>query len=270
MARETLLPKYPSLQPSHLSVTIIEGSERLVPAARPEHSDYVRRFLEHRGIRLELGARVTRVEDKLVHLADGRTHAGFTILWTAGVTPPDLVRVLPLAFHKDGRVLVDANLRAMTPAGTALENVYVIGDCAASVRADGRMQPQLSQTAIAMGGHVGETLVRHANGQPARAFDFHDKGYIISLGKHSSVLELFGVPLSGKLAWLLWAGAYLVKMVGFRKQIEVGLDHLTHVFFEHDTSQILARRSVLSDSELDLSLAAPPHPGAPAGADRPS
>jgi hypothetical protein len=43
-------------------------------------------------------------------------------------------------------------------------------------------------------------------------------------------------------------------MVGLRKQIEVGLDHLTHLFFEHDISQIMNRRAVLSDEELNLPL----------------
>jgi NADH dehydrogenase FAD-containing subunit len=112
-----------------------------------------------------------------------------------------------------------------------------------------------------MGAHVGETLVRAAHGRPPRPFRFEDAGYIISLGQHSSVLEIFGVPLSGRLAWLAWAAAYLFKMVGLRKQIEVGLDHLTHLFFQHDTSQILARRAVLSDDELDLSLRADPTAG---------
>jgi hypothetical protein len=37
----------------------------------------------------------------------------------------------------------------------------------------------------------------------------------------------------------------------------VGLDHLTHLLFEHDSSQILNRRQVLSDEELNLSLAPP-------------
>ena len=254
MARETLLPRYPSLSTSHLSVSIVEGNAALVPTARPEHSEYVRRFLEHRGIRLELGARVTRVEEKRVHLGDGRTLEGFTLIWTAGVAPPSLVRSLPLQKHKDGRVMVDEFLHALGPDGTPLENVFVIGDCAASLREDGQMQPQLSQTAIAMGAHVGRSLTRIARGQPLESFRFKDVGYIISLGKHSSVLELFGLPLSGKLAWLLWAAAYLVKMVGVRKQIEVGLDHLTHLVFEHDTSQILNRRAVLSDDELNLSL----------------
>jgi hypothetical protein len=53
--------------------------------------------------------------------------------------------------------------------------------------------------------------------------------------------------------------------MGIRKQLEVGIDHLTHLLFEHDSSQILARRQVLSDEELNLSLAgsapaAPPPP----------
>lgn len=254
MARDTLLPKYPSLQPRHLSVTILEGGERVVPSARPEHSAYVLRFLERRGVHVRLRARVTRVDPKRVHLSDGSTIYGFTILWTAGVRPPDLVQSLPLARARDGRILVDDYLRARSASGDPIEDLYVIGDCAASTRADGRLQPALSQTAIAMGTRVGDNLVRQARGLERKPFRFHDAGYIISLGKHSSVLELFGVPLSGKLAWLAWAGAYLVKMVGFRKQIEVGIDHITRLFFEHDTSQILNRRYVLSDEELNLSL----------------
>ncbi|HTQ47338.1 MAG TPA: FAD-dependent oxidoreductase, partial [Polyangiaceae bacterium] len=254
MARETLLPRYASLHASHLSVRVLEGADRLVPAARPEHSAYIRRHLERRGVEIELGARAVRVEPRRVHVEDGRTFEAFTIVWTAGVRPPDLVRSLPLAHARDGRVRVDPYLRALGEDGRAREDVFVIGDCAASERPDGALQPQLSQTAIAMGTHVGETLVREARGLPARPFRFHDAGYIISLGKHSSVLELFGIPLSGRLAWLAWAAAYLIKMVGLRKQIEVGLDHLTHLVFEHDTSQILARRAVLGDDEIDLAL----------------
>lgn len=265
MARDTLMPRYPSLSKSHLSVTIVEGGSRLVPSARPEHSEYVARFLARRGVRAELGARVTRVEPHAVQLADGRRLESFTTLWSAGVTPPPLVRDLPVQQHPDGRILVDDQLRALRPDGRPFEDVYVIGDCAASRRADGAMQPQLSQTAIAMGGYVGRTLVRRAERRPATPFSFRDVGYIISLGKHSSVLDLFGVPLSGKLAWLAWAGAYLIKMVGVRKQFEVGIDHLTHLLFEHDTSQILNRRAVLADDELDLALGDEPEVPAAAG-----
>ncbi|MCC6349853.1 MAG: FAD-dependent oxidoreductase [Candidatus Eisenbacteria bacterium] len=256
MTRETLLPKYSSLSVAHLSVTVIEGGERIVSAARPSHSAYVRHFLETRGVRVETSARVTRVEPRRVHLADGRSFDGFTIVWTAGVCPPSLVQELPLQRHLDGRLIVDEHLHPLTPEGRPREDVFVIGDCAASPKPGGGMQPQLSQTAIAMGTFVGESLVRAAHGRPARKFHFKDAGYIISLGQHSSVLDLFGIPLSGRLAWLGWAAAYLFKMVGLRKQLEVGIDHLTHMIFQHDTSQILARRAVLTDDEMNLSLRA--------------
>ncbi len=274
MARDTLLPRYPSLLPADLTVTIVEGGERVVPSAKPEHSAYVHRFLERRGVRILLGAPARRVEANRIELADGGAVEAFTLLWTAGVCPPALVRDLPLRFHKDGRAVVDDRLRPLRADGTPCDDVYVLGDCAASLRPDGRMQPALSQTAVAMGTYLGDTLVRRASDKPAEPFRFHDAGYIISLGKHSSVVSLFGLSVSGRLAWLLWAGAYLVKMVGLRKQIEVGIDHLTHFFFDHDTSQILNRRAVLSDRELNLSLAATGQasdgtgvPGGTAGAD---
>jgi NADH dehydrogenase len=257
MARETLLPKYPNLRPSHLSVTVLEGGDRVVPSARPEHSAYVQRHLERRGVSVRLRAMVTRVEPKRIHLSGGAVVDAFTILWTAGVHPPEIVRELPVGRVPDGRVLVDDRLRALDAERRPVEDVYVLGDCAASLRPDGRYQPALSQTAVAMGSYLGRALVRRATGRTAEPFRFRDAGYIISLGQHSSVLELFGIPVSGRIAWLLWAAAYLIKMVGLRKQMEVGLDHLTHLVFEHDSSQILNRRAILSDEELNLSLGDP-------------
>jgi NADH:ubiquinone reductase (H+-translocating) len=158
---------------------------------------------------------------------------------------------------------VDLLLRALGPGGAPLDDVFVVGDCAAGDRGDGVPHPMLAQTAIHMGAHVGANLVRRARGRTPRPFAFRSTGYIISLGQKSSVVEVFGVPLSGRLAWLAWAFAYLVKMVGFRKQLEVGLDHLTHLVFVHDSSQILARRTVLGDDELELSLRAPEADGGP-------
>jgi NADH dehydrogenase len=257
MARETLLPKYGSLHRSDLTVTVLEAGQRVVGSARAEHSDYVLRFLERHGVAVRLGAVVTRVEPKRVHLADGTTVEGFTLVWTAGVQPPALVRELPLWRTEDGRIRVDDRLRALDPDRQPLDHVFVIGDCAAAEDGHGGHFPRLAQTAVATGRYLGDLLVRRATGQPEPPFRYHGKGYIISLGKHSSVVELMGVPFSGRLAWLLWAAYYLITMVGLRKQIEVGLDHLTHLLFEHDSSQILNRRQVLSDEELNLSLAPP-------------
>jgi NADH dehydrogenase len=254
MVTETLLPNYPSIHRSHVSVTVLEGSDRLVPSARPEHSLYIQRHLERRGVAVRLGTLVRAVEPKRVLLADGGAVNAFTILWTAGVCPPAVVRELSVQHIPDGRIQVDAHLRALSLDGRPLDHVRVIGDSAAFLQRDGRYQAPLAATAAKMGGYVGRALAREADNRSVDPFHLEPVGYIISLGKHSSVVNLFGVRFSGRLAWLVWAAAYLIKMVGIRKQIEVGLDHLTHVFFRHDSSQILARRAILSDEELNLSL----------------
>jgi NADH dehydrogenase len=254
MARETLLPEYPSLHASDLTVTLIEATDRLVRTARPAHAEYVLRFLERRGVRIERDAPVARVDAKRIRLVSGRTIEAFTILWTAGVCPPALVKELPLDHLPDGRVRVDEFFRAMSPEGVALDDVYVIGDSAGALKPDGTFHPRLAQTSVAMGSYLGDALVRRAEGRTVEPFRFHEPGYIISLGKHSSVVDLFGLQFSGRLAWLVWAASYLVKMVGFRKQLEVGLDHLTHLVFRHDSAQILNRRAILSDEEMNLSL----------------
>jgi len=207
---------------------------------------------------VRLNVPVTRVEEKRLWLADGSAVDAFTIVWTAGVRPPDLVRELPLLHIGDGRVRVDPRLRALDLDGRPREDVYVIGDCAAAESAAGTFHATLAQNAVKMGTAVGEDLVRRAEGRPPAPAHFSTAGYIISLGKHSSAVEMFGLAFVGRLAWLAWAGAYLVKMVGVRKQMEVFIDHVTHVFFEHDISQIHARRSILSDHELNLSLGGAP------------
>src|SRR5215510_8124569 len=115
MTRETLLPRYPSLQRSHITVTLIESGDRLVSTARPEHSTYVQRFLERRGVIVRLRSPVSRVEEKCVQFRDGGSLDSFTIVWTAGVCPPEMIRRLPTLHATDGRIRVDEYLRALDP-----------------------------------------------------------------------------------------------------------------------------------------------------------
>jgi NADH dehydrogenase len=120
MARDTLMPRYPSLRPPDLTLTILEGGERIVNNALPSHSEYVRRFLERRGVIVRTRALVEAVEPRMVRLAGGERLKAFTIVWTAGVTPPPLVRDLPAQHGRDGRVRVDEWLHALAPDGAPI------------------------------------------------------------------------------------------------------------------------------------------------------
>src|SRR5262249_41423968 len=155
---------------------VIEAGDRLVPTARPAHSAYVKRHLERRGVKLRLGAPAARVEAHGVGLKDGTWIDAFTMIWTAGVIPPPVVQDLPVLHERDGRVRGDEWLRALDADAPRIESVYVIGDGAASLRGDGKLQPALSQTAIARGVHVGAQLVGGEKGRKPPPFQFHDVG----------------------------------------------------------------------------------------------
>ena len=65
---------------------------------------------------------------------------------------------------------------------------------------------------------------------------------------------MLGIPVAGWIAFYLWALIYLVKMVGFRKQMEVAADMIKSLVVDHDTSQIHDRRRMLRVQDIDPRL----------------
>src|SRR6185503_11472445 len=136
---------------------------------------YVLRFLRRHGVDVRLQAQAVRVEPRCIHLAGGTSVEGFTIIWTAGVRPPQVVLDLPLLHAADGRIQTDDTFRALDLSGRPLDDVHVIGDCAAVSDGHGDYHPRLAQVAVGSGRRVGENLVRQARGEAPRPYTFHLK-----------------------------------------------------------------------------------------------
>src|SRR5262249_53497056 len=58
-------------------------------------------------------------------------------------------------------------------------------------------------------------------GGTPRVFDFKGLGKMGSLGHRSAVAEVFGVNVSGFLAWWLWRTIYLMKLPGWGRRLKV-------------------------------------------------
>lgn len=106
-----------------IAVTIVEREGNLLREAPPGAAARLRRYLERRGVGIELGREVERVSENRVFTARGALPADFTVLAT-GLRPPRLLAKLGLPLGKDGGLLVRPSLQAV-----GRDEVFGAGDC---------------------------------------------------------------------------------------------------------------------------------------------
>ena len=64
-------------------------------------------------------------------------------------------------------------------------------------------------------------LIAKAKGEELKPFAYTSRGSLASLGMSKAVAEVYGIKLSGFLAWLLWRGFYLSFLPGFATKVRV-------------------------------------------------
>jgi len=117
-----------------------------------------------------------------------------------------------------GRIKVNADL---TIPGHP--DIYVVGDLACALGADGKPLPGLAQVAIQGGAYAGNAIAAKARGNqtPAAPFTYFDKGSLAVIGRAKAVANVFGRHISGFPAWLVWAFVHLLYIVAFESRLVV-------------------------------------------------
>lgn len=247
MVRGTMQRLYPNIPASLVSVHLVDGSDRLLSSVKIEHSVVAEKHLRALGVNLVMHRQVKAVEAEHVTLDDGTRIPAHTLIWTTGIRGPQIEGGWPWALGRAGRIKVGPDCKVA-------DGVWAVGDAADCTDADGRTVPQTAQGAIQTGRVAATNLLAALGTGKATELRFKDYGYFVGLGKRSTVASLFGIPVSGWLAWYMWAGAYLLKVVGLRKQLEVFIDLFKGLFVTHDTSLIHDRRRMLRERDLDPTL----------------
>ena len=209
------LSQYRSLlRPDQLSLTLLEAADQLLPTSPQAVSTYARNMLVAHRVDVRLGAKVVRVTPKAVHLSDGGSAPADVIVWASGVQARKLASPLEGShLGKNGRIAVDAQLRAVRGDGRVLEGLYVMGDCAAAPIRDGGVVPATAQAAHQQAALLARSLARQLRGRPALGFRYRYKGTLVSLGEGSAVGDVLApsggaVRLSGLGAKLAYTGLY--------------------------------------------------------------
>ena len=262
---------YPSIDETDVKVTLIEASTEILNGFPQKLASFAKNKLVERGINVILDAGVTSFDGKEVLLKSGsksnkvllsdssqqKGHSQLveinsistrTLVWTAGVTPIDLIKESLFQTHK-GRILVNEYLQV-----PQFPEVFAIGDCSIFDPAlSMKPFPPTAQIAEAHAKIAANNLKELVRGGNMTKFDHSWKGQSAIIGKRTGIASFFGINISGFLAYLLWRNLYLSKIRSSDKKFRVWLDWTLDLFFKRDISRLkIIKKDIPRDyKELD-------------------
>jgi len=211
LARYTLARDFRRIDPRSARVILVEAGDRLLRAFPECLSAYAKRALERLGVEVLLnktvevrGGEGAFIGDMLIPCA--------TMIWAAGVKVPCLKDWLPVVTDRTGRVPVEPDLSVK-----GHPEVFVIGDAAAVTWKNGLTVPGIAPAAKQGGRYAADVVASAVRGRPKRApFRYRHQGNLATIGRHSAIVDLGGVKLTGWVAWWLWGLAHIYFLIGVR------------------------------------------------------
>jgi NADH dehydrogenase len=77
--------------------------------------------------------------------------------------------------------------------------------------------------------------------EATKPFSYRPMGQLSSVGHNRAVAELFGLRVSGFVAWLMWRGVYLLKVPTLARKVRLFLEWNWAMFFPPDLAHFSFR-----------------------------
>jgi NADH:quinone reductase (non-electrogenic) len=228
-----------NVRPEEIRVVLLHAGGLILPELPKSLAEFAQALLMKRGVELRLNTRLAGATADAALLEGGDRIVTRTLVSTVPSGANPLVAMLPVKKER-GRILVDAQLEVSDYPG-----LWAVGDCAA-IRdgKTGEFCPPTAQHATRQAACVAHNIVATLKGMPRKAFMFTALGKMGSLGRRSAVAEIFGVKLSGFLAWWLWRTIYLMKLPGLDRKIRVATDWTLDLVLPPDIVQLKTDRAL--------------------------
>ncbi len=232
------LKYYTNIKTDEIRFYLIEYANRILPTFPADLAEYATRRLQIHGIEVLTGVGTKSATGTAVELTDGRIIPTSTIVATIGNGPHRLVEALGLDMHW-GRIKTDRFMRV-----PGLDGVWALGDSALIPLVDNpgedpaHYATQTAQFAVREGRQMADNIIAKIEGKALKPFAYTSKGSLASLGMSKAVADVYGIKLSGTLAWLLWRGFYLSFLPGFAAKFRVGVTWLLNSVMPPNIVQI--------------------------------
>lgn len=215
MSRYTLARDFRSIDPRQTRVILVEAGPRILPSFDEKLATRAMRDLESLGVQVWTAARVTGVTADGAVIADEQI-ASSTVLWAAGVRAADIGKTLGAPVDQVGRVVVNDKLNIPQHP-----EVFVVGDLARCSDVGGKPLPGVALVALQQGIYAADMIRNDLQDRPRVPFRYRNLGQLATIGRSRAICEIFGLKLSGWLAWWVWLIVHIYRLSGFRNRIIV-------------------------------------------------
>ena len=218
MKRDVLPREYPDLDPADVSITLVEGTGKVLGTMSEKASEKALAYLKDLMVDVRLNTMMKSYENKLVTFADGHEEYWETLIWTAGVRGETMPGLPESCVARNGRIFVDEFNRVK-----GLEDsVFALGDIALMECEEfPKGHPMVAQPAIQQARNLAKNLNK---GDFITKFKYNDRGSMATIGRNRAVADLPGFSFSGRPAWWIWMLIHLVSILGMRNKLNVLLN----------------------------------------------
>jgi len=234
IANETLRHDFRHIMPQEARILLVEGGPRVLSAYPEDLSAKGEKLVTGLGVEVLKNVMVTGVDENGITYKHGEATERLstkTVLWAGGVTANQFGKKLAERTQAEtdwsGRIKVKPDLTIPN-----YPDIFVVGDLALSMDQQGRPLPGVAQVAMQGGTYAAKSIRARVEGKNALpAFRYFNKGDMAVIGRAAAVANVFGLHVSGLLAWLLWLFIHLMYIVQFQTRVVVfvqwGFEYLT-------------------------------------------
>ena len=227
---------YPQMDLSEVRVLLIEATDTVMVAYPDELRKATIRLLESKKVEILLNTRLTDYNGRRLTLADGSHIDAHTLIWTAGVRSAELTDRLGVQQAAAKRVRVEPTLQLPQHP-----EVFVIGDAAYVEDEKGQPLPMLATVAQQQAKTAARNLQKILKGEKPESFRYKDPGLLATIGRNAAVARIWGLSFSGFIAWVIWVGLHIFRLIGFRNRLVVLINWAWDYFFYDNQVRLITR-----------------------------
>lgn len=251
---------YPNIEKTDIRVIVLEAMAAILPGFNEKLAKFALEKLHERGIEVKVSTKLSSFTGDEVLIEDAQPSTDpnkqssvnsiqtRTLVWTAGVTPVDIIKKSVFKTNRGG-IVVDEFLQAVD-----FPEVFAVGDCCYLIDPKtNRPLPPTAQSAESEAEIVAKNLHALITNKEKEKFVYSPKGQMAVIGKRSAIASMFGIHLHGIVAWMLWRIIYLSKIPRLDKKVRIFLDWSIDMFFDRDIARlkVMREKPIEEFKELD-------------------